>query len=103
MSEINNIKPPLKPDIGLSRETTATERKSRADTSVTSSSSSSADTKADRVSLSDTLALMEQKLAQVPIVDASRVEATKLAIKDGSYTIDSQELARKMIGFEGDL
>ncbi|EEF79375.1 hypothetical protein MDMS009_1962 [Methylophaga thiooxydans DMS010] len=46
--------------------------------------------------------MLEQKLTGVPEVDTARVEAIKQSIEDGSYQIDSQELARKMIDFEGD-
>jgi negative regulator of flagellin synthesis FlgM len=101
MSEINNIKPPLQPDVSSSRDTTSAERANRA-TSSAGNTSASSNTKADKVSLSDTLAMLEQQLAEVPVVDAARVEAVKLAIEDGSYSVDSKELARKMIGFEGD-
>jgi negative regulator of flagellin synthesis FlgM len=96
MSEINSIKPPLQPDVGTSRNVADRNKTTQA------ASSSAPNTEADKVSLSDTLSLLEQKLADVPEVDAARVEAIKNAIDDGSYQIDSQELARKVIDFEGD-
>ncbi len=96
MAEINNIKPPLQPDLNSTRN--VAERKS-----LTSSSLTPAENPVDKVSLSDTLSQLEQTLAEVPEVDAAKVESIKQAIEDGSYQIDSQELARKMIDFEGDL
>lgn len=97
MSEINTNKPSLQPDISSSRNV------DRNRSSQTSNATAPApNTESDKVSLSDTLALLEQKLTDVPEVDTARVEAIKQSIEDGSYQIDSQELARKMIDFEGD-
>lgn len=98
MSDINNIKPTLQPDVSSSRNVAERNRASQA----SAASALAPNTESDKVSLSDTLALLEQKLADVPEVDAARVEAIKQSIDDGSYQIDSQELARKMIDFEGD-
>lgn len=98
MSDINNIKSTLQPDVSSSRNITDRNRASQASTA----SAAAPSTESDKVSLSDTLALLEQKLADVPEVDVARVEAIKQSIDDGSYQIDSQELARKMIDFEGD-
>jgi len=98
MSEINNIKPPLQPDVSSSRNVADRSKATQASTASTSAPN----TESDKVSLSDTLALLEQKLADVPEVDVARVEAIKQSIDDGSYQIDSQELARNMIDFEGD-
>jgi negative regulator of flagellin synthesis FlgM len=97
MADINKIKPSLQPDIYPARNT------GERDTRVTQSGTSPTGTQADKVSLSDTLAKLEATLAEVPEVDRAKVDAIKQAIEDGSYNIDSQELARKMIDFEGDL
>ncbi|MTI63406.1 flagellar biosynthesis anti-sigma factor FlgM [Methylophaga sp.] len=96
MAEINNIKPPLQPDFNSTRN--VAENKD-----LSGSSISPAQNPVDKVSLSDTLSQLEQSLADVPVVDTAKVESIKQAIEDGSYQIDSQELARKMIDFEGDL
>lgn len=98
MAEINHIKPTLQPDVGSTRN--VSERGGRP-SQATDALQNTAQT--DKVSLSDALAQLEQTLAEVPEVDSARVEAIKSAIEDGSYQIDSQELARKMIDFEGDL
>lgn len=98
MSEIKNIIPPSQPDVGTSRA--VTERSQRAPENT--AAAAAPNTEADKVSLSDTLAQLEQTLSEVPEVDQARVDAIKAAIENGSYQIDSQELARKMINFEGD-
>jgi negative regulator of flagellin synthesis FlgM len=97
MADINKIKPSLQPDVYPTRNTG--ERGNR----VTQTGASPTGTQADKVSLSDTLSKLEATLAEVPEVDVAKVEVIKKAIEDGSYQIDSQELARKMIDFEGDL
>lgn len=97
MADINKIKPSLQPDVYPARNM------GERDTRVTQSGTSPTGTLADKVSLSDTLAKLEATLAEVPEVDRAKVDAIKQAIEDGSYSIDSQELARKMIDFEGDL
>ncbi len=98
MSDINNIKPSLQPDVSTSRNVTDRNRSAPA----TTASGSAPNTEPDKVSLSETLALLKQELADVPEVDRARVEAIKQSIDEGTYQIDSQELARKMIDFEGD-
>ncbi len=57
----------------------------------------------DTVSLTGTaqqLRQLEHSLAQQPVVDTQRVEATKRAIDNGSYQIDPSRIASKMIGLE---
>ena len=98
MAEINNIKPSPQPDISSGRGVGARTNNGTAQVASDNTSGSAS----DKVSLSDTLAQLEQSLAEVPDVNMARVEAIKQAIEDGSYQIDSQELARKMIDFEGD-
>jgi negative regulator of flagellin synthesis FlgM len=98
MAEINNIKPTLQPDVGSTRNVSERGGRTSQSTDV-----SQTNTQTDKVSLSDALAQLEKTLAEVPEVNSAKVEAIKNAIEDGSYSIDSQELARKMIDFEGDL
>ncbi|MBF0469894.1 MAG: flagellar biosynthesis anti-sigma factor FlgM [Gammaproteobacteria bacterium] len=60
----------------------------------------------ETVSLSDTsvqLRSLENTIANLPVVDTSRVEALKKAIDEGSYQIDSGRVADKMISFERQL
>jgi negative regulator of flagellin synthesis FlgM len=57
-------------------------------------------TTSDKVSLGETVS---QALQDAPAVDQARVDAIKKAIEEGSYQVDSQKLAQKLIEFEGDL
>ncbi|GAB4296780.1 MAG: hypothetical protein Kow0083_09610 [Methylophaga sp.] len=97
MAEINNIKPPLQPDIHPARNEVVQNKRTG------SASTSAQQNPADKVSLNATLSQLAESLAEVPVVDAAKVEAIKQDIESGNYQIDSQELARKMIDFEGDL
>jgi len=57
----------------------------------------------DTVSLTDTaqqLRSIEQDLAQRPVVDSQRVEATRQAIENGTYQIDPSRIANKMLDLE---
>lgn len=48
------------------------------------------------------LLAMEDRLAAMPDVDHERVAAIKQAIADGTYQIDPQRIAEKLIQFEAD-
>jgi len=57
----------------------------------------------DTVNLTGTasqLRSLEQQLANQPVVDAQRVESIKREIANGSYEINSQQVADKMIQIE---
>ncbi|MCU7893431.1 MAG: flagellar biosynthesis anti-sigma factor FlgM [Candidatus Thiodiazotropha sp. (ex Ustalcina ferruginea)] len=43
---------------------------------------------------------LEGRIAQMPIVDGQKVEAVKLALANGSFTIDPQTAADKMLAME---
>lgn len=58
---------------------------------------------ADTVNLTGTasqLRSLEQQLVSQPVVDAQRVDAIKREIASGSYEIDAQRVADKMIQIE---
>ena len=60
----------------------------------------------DTVSLTDTasrLRQMENTLAQLPVVDNQRVEEIRRALAEGSFEIDPERVAEKMVSFEKDL
>ena len=99
MSEINNIKASIQSDVSIAREAAKTGSSQRAAGGALGGLSTN--TEADKVSLSDTLSALKQRLADMPIVDQSRVDTVKAKIESGSYTMESNELARKMISFEG--
>lgn len=57
----------------------------------------------DTVSLSDNavqLGKLENSPVPAPVVDAQRVEQVKQAIKEGSYDIDPEKIADKLMQFE---
>ena len=57
----------------------------------------------DTVSLSEgavQLGKLESAVANLPVVDAKRVEQIKQAIDNGSYEIDSVKVADKLMQFE---
>jgi negative regulator of flagellin synthesis FlgM len=60
----------------------------------------------DTVSLTDTaqtLRGIEQSLEKVPVVDAQRVEAIQQAISNGTYQVDSNRIAERLMGLERQL
>jgi len=46
---------------------------------------------------------IEKTLAEIPSFDAEKVESIKQALSDGSYTINTDRIAEKLIKFEQDL
>jgi len=50
-----------------------------------------------------TLAALEDKIAGLPVVSESRVDAVRRALDEGRYHVDAQRVADKMLRFEGDL
>ena len=46
---------------------------------------------------------IEKTLAEMPGFDAEKVESIKQALSDGSYTINTDRIAGKLISFEQDL
>jgi len=60
----------------------------------------------DSVDLTDTaskLQQIEQSLADIPIVDSSRVEAVSQSIDDGQYTINNEKIADRIINSENEI
>jgi len=75
----------------------------RSEPSVEQQNSSGRPSTADTVSLTETSAQLrsiESSLASLPVVDTQRVESIKQAIADGSYQVDAQAVADKLIDFE---
>lgn len=60
----------------------------------------------DTVSLTDTAARLREMgntLAKLPVVDSQRVEAVRRAIAEGTFEVDAERIARKMLSFEQEL
>lgn len=49
------------------------------------------------------LAALEDKIATLPVVNESRVDAVRRAMDEGRYHVDPQRVADKMMRFEVDL
>ena len=76
---------------------------SKKESSDSKASTSTSSTGADKVSLTDTasrLKALEHQLAQQPEIDRTRVNDVQDAISNGSYKIDPERVADKMINFE---
>ena len=59
--------------------------------------------RADRVSMTPEASMLqniEEKLSAVPDFNHAKVAQIKAAIADGSFTIDPQRIAEKLIAFE---
>ncbi|MCX7063555.1 MAG: flagellar biosynthesis anti-sigma factor FlgM, partial [Proteobacteria bacterium] len=60
----------------------------------------------DRVELSDSaksLQSLAHEIADLPAVDAARVDSIRRAITEGRYHVDPARLAQKFLELEGDL
>ncbi|MAA63972.1 MAG: flagellar biosynthesis anti-sigma factor FlgM [Alteromonadaceae bacterium] len=63
-------------------------------------------TRSDSVSLSSQardLKKLEERLDSYPEVDDARVEQIKAALADGSYKIDAEQLAQKMLDMDNSI
>lgn len=99
MTEINNLKALVQQDL-LSKHTSASENNEAA----ASISSSSATSRPDTVSLTDTgekIQTLQQIISETPEVDQARVESLRAAIESGSYNVDSAQVAQNLLSFEG--
>lgn len=80
------------------------ERTEQADTKAAETGKPVAgDNGGEQVRLSDEAQQIQQttdRLRELPEVDAERVEKLRQAIADGSYQVDSQRLASRLIAFE---
>jgi negative regulator of flagellin synthesis FlgM len=95
MSEINNIKSLVQPDLGSSRNTSVRDNQQNAKTVNTDRS--------DTVSLTsaaEQIQSLQQVVSDSPIVDADRVASLKAAIADGSYVVDSAKVAQNLLNLE---
>ncbi|MET0063288.1 MAG: flagellar biosynthesis anti-sigma factor FlgM [Candidatus Thiodiazotropha endolucinida] len=67
------------------------------------SATSTTSTRKDRFDMTGSagkLLELEARIAQMPIVDAQKVEAVQKALATGSFTIDPQTAADKMLAME---
>lgn len=96
--ELNGLSPPPAPPSGEGTPT----RPARAEPTAGDAGSRAA-AGSETVSLTGTAARLqrlEEELASLPVVDASRVEAVRQAIADGTYRPDPGRVAGKLLAFE---
>ena len=95
MSEINNVKSLVQPDLSSSRNTSVRDNQQNAKIVNTDRS--------DTFSLTSTaeqIQSFQQVIADSPIVDAVRVASLKAAIADGLYVVDSAKVAQNLLNLE---
>lgn len=100
-----DIRPPASSNAGLS---TGTGQKADAAQGVAPEKASAAQNAVDSstVTVTDSalkLLQIEKALAEMPGFDAEKVESIKQALSDGSYTINTDSIAEKLISFEQDI
>lgn len=74
--------------------------------SVQSSASQAASQDDDSVELTEEVSRIqqiEQSLASIPVVNAGRVKAVSNSLEDGSYRVDAEKVADKIIEMEQEL
>jgi len=99
------IKLPTNSNVGLS---TGTGKKADTAQSVAPEKASATQNagESSTVTVTDSalkLLQIEKTLAEMPSFDAEKVESIKQALSDGSYTINTDSIAEKLISFEQDL
>jgi len=97
------IRQPASSNVGLS-----TGKKADAAQGVAPEKTSSAQNagESSTVTVTDSalkLLQIEKTLAEIPGFDAEKVASIKQALSDGSYTINTDSIAEKLISFEQDL
>jgi len=96
----NSRKPEMKSDKVASSNTNQT---GTGAVTKSAGSASGQSGQTDSVSLTDTAARLkelEMGLASQPVVDPQRVQTVKNAINDGTFEVDPDSVAEKMIEFE---
>ena len=97
-SEINGLPPLHRQIAGTGNEP--------ADNPAAEKKSSESASGHDQLSLTDTarqLQALQDQVKDMPTVDSQRVDAIKAAIADGSYQVDANRIAEKMISMERSL
>ena len=99
MSEINNIKLLNQPELATSRNNATRDNQK----STIAENNSVPANRSDTVSLTsaaEQIQSLQQAIADVPIVDSERVASLKVAIDNGSYSINAEELAQNLLNSE---
>jgi negative regulator of flagellin synthesis FlgM len=75
-------------------------------TAATRPASQPADSPTDSVHITESarqLLALQKAIAEVPDVNAARVEQLRAAIEQKTYSVDSGKIADRLLGLEGDL
>jgi negative regulator of flagellin synthesis FlgM len=92
---------PVAPVKGSNSSAVATDKQGE-----TAGANSAAAQSGDQVTLTSSarsLQMIEQVIAQTPVVNSSKVAAVKQAISSGTYQVDSGRVADKLLQFESGL
>lgn len=90
------------PNNKTTNERSSTVKKDSANSEASNTGKAEAST-ADTVSLTGTaekLRKLEAALSELPVADEERIEGIKRAVANGTYEIDAQRIADKMLDFE---
>jgi len=82
---------------------TPVEKQGHGNTNSPSGDAAATQTGSDRVSLTGEarqLQELETRLASQPVVDSQRVEAVRSAVENGTFTINPERIAEKMMSLE---
>lgn len=101
MSEINDINNNLPPTSSINQ--TNHDDALQKQTEQVPSQPNQSDSTLSLTSNATLLQSVQETLEATPVVDNARVEAIRAAIADGSYHVDSRQLAQSMIDFEQSL
>jgi negative regulator of flagellin synthesis FlgM len=89
--------------VGGTQRTASTKEAGKTDATATVSTSTSVSGSGETVSLSSEAQQLQKitdSLRDQPVVNSSRVAELKQAIADGSYKVDSNRVASKLLDFE---
>jgi len=98
--ENNRIAPLVTPNSG---QGAPVENQGSGNTNSASRDSGGAQATSDRVSLTGEarqLQELEQQVRNEPVVDTQRVEAVRTAVENGTFTINPERIAEKMMSLE---
>ncbi|MCC4832677.1 flagellar biosynthesis anti-sigma factor FlgM [Shewanella sp. 1_MG-2023] len=98
--DINNLKTASHTQLRTNRDASAATK------TAESTSSNTAAVKTDSVSITSQAQQLQgaqSKMASLPEIDQSKVDAIKTAISEGRYKVDPEKLAANIASFEADM
>lgn len=98
--EINNINPAGQDPLRGKRNEASQQGTQKAETTSTPSSTAAESTTVSLSNTAQVLGQLETQLKEQPEVDQTKVDQLKAALSDGSYSVNSDTLAQKMLDLE---